>query len=472
MSIRPDQENGKLRKVLNNELKFLRTPNANVSVIVRIIGTISETQLKNALSKAQVMHPLLSARVVFDNDHIAWFYEDNVPEIPLKVVKRISDYHFIKVIQNEHKIPFDIFTGPLIRFILLQSNDISDIIVFCLHTICDGTALANLLRDILTFIANPNMEIKTIAPPQLSLSALSDTKSKGRIKNKLKSKIFNSINSRWKKDSFYIEGEEFKKLRDTFWEHYIYDVVLLELTREKTKEFNQLCKEHEITINSALTTAFYIAYQEVFGQFKNNQKKIAIPYDLRTRINTGNEGSFGLFVGSIIMKFKYNHKKGFWENAQMFHKVAVKKINSRKVFTAAANLENLEPSLIEGFITLGQYHELKTNKDPRLKKLENLTKNKKNVAVKISNKFKSALPGMTTTNLGRLNYQENFGDLIIDKMYFAPSAGRSIPLIIGAVGVSGKLTLTLNMITEKDEINIKIKKMEEVKQRALNYLGI
>ncbi|MFX0043428.1 MAG: hypothetical protein ACFE8L_10990, partial [Candidatus Hodarchaeota archaeon] len=183
MNIRPDQENGKLRKVLNNELKFLHAPNANVSVIARIIGTISETQLKNALSKAQLMHPLLSARVVFDNDRIAWFYEDNVPEIPLKVVRRISDYQFIEVIQNEHKIPFDIFTGPLIRFILVQSNDISDIIVFCLHTICDGTALANLLRDILTFIANPNMEIKTITPPQLSLSALSDTKSKGGIKN-------------------------------------------------------------------------------------------------------------------------------------------------------------------------------------------------------------------------------------------------------------------------------------------------
>lgn len=57
-------------------------------------------------------------------------------------------------------------------------------------------------------------------------------------------------------------------------------------------------------------------------------------------------------------------------------------------------------------------------------------------------------------------------------MYFISGASTSIPLAISALGVSGKLTLALNVLCEKNEIKVKLEVMEKIKEKALKYLEI
>lgn len=117
-------------------------------------------------------------------------------------------------------------------------------------------------------------------------------------------------------------------------------------------------------------------------------------------------------------------------------------------------------------------NELTSIEDSKLKKYVQLAQNKKNLAVSIANKFKSNLPGTIITNLGRLEFPEKYGDLILDNMYFISGASTSIPLAISALGVSGKLTLALNVLCEKNEIKVKLEVMEKIKEKALKYLEI
>ena len=70
------KQSSPLRRLLGNERKFLSLPSANVAVCARIAGHLDPQALRLALDRMQRVHPLLGARVVFDDDRVAWFVRD------------------------------------------------------------------------------------------------------------------------------------------------------------------------------------------------------------------------------------------------------------------------------------------------------------------------------------------------------------------------------------------------------------
>ena len=156
---------GCVRRLSNGERLFLGSVQSNVAMAARVIGNVSEKDLICAINAARRMHPLLGAKVIFDGQHDAWFSTDNVPETILRTVPRISENQWVDEIQREHMEPFELEIGPLIRFVLVYSRPVSELIAFSNHGICDGVALANLIRDILVFYAEPAKEMKVIQPP-------------------------------------------------------------------------------------------------------------------------------------------------------------------------------------------------------------------------------------------------------------------------------------------------------------------
>ena len=86
-----------------------------------------------------------------DDNGEPWYTNENVPENSLKVIQRTSDEDWNRELLNDYKIRYELSKGPLARFILLQSPDISEILIVCHHVICDGTSLAILARDLLLY---------------------------------------------------------------------------------------------------------------------------------------------------------------------------------------------------------------------------------------------------------------------------------------------------------------------------------
>ncbi|GAJ24617.1 unnamed protein product, partial [marine sediment metagenome] len=137
------------RKLNSFERRFFRSPNQTISIVARIKGYISEDDLKGALYKVGQQHLLLGVRIYLDENNEPWYTNEKVPENPLRVVQRTSDEDWNRELLNEYKIRFKLATGPLARFVLLQSHEISEILIICHHVICDGTSLAILARDLL-----------------------------------------------------------------------------------------------------------------------------------------------------------------------------------------------------------------------------------------------------------------------------------------------------------------------------------
>ena len=73
------------------------------------------------------------------------------------------------------KTPYEFDVRPAIRFILVQSPDVSELIILCHHIICDGMSLAYLARDLLVHLGNPAREVDVSpAPAPIDLDNLPD----------------------------------------------------------------------------------------------------------------------------------------------------------------------------------------------------------------------------------------------------------------------------------------------------------
>lgn len=74
---------GCLGKLNNYERVFRLFPGYSVTLTARINGALTESHLRQAKGQTAEVHPLTGAKVLFDENHDAWFSTGKVSEDPL-----------------------------------------------------------------------------------------------------------------------------------------------------------------------------------------------------------------------------------------------------------------------------------------------------------------------------------------------------------------------------------------------------
>ena len=342
---------GRIRRLVNNERKFLWSPSGNVAVVGRVRGDLPREALREALGRIPERHPLLASRVEQDGERDLWFVHDPGIEIPLRVVERVSDEGWIGEIDREIHAPWDQFRGPLIRFVLVHSPEVSEVIAYSQHAICDGMALAFLVRDVLSLVADPDQELRPLVPDFNLTEALGDKVGRSGLGDRIKTFAVDRYNSRWRKNPFYFDHEDYLAIQRAYADKFRYGAVLLELDPSQTRDLTERCREHGVTVNSALTAAMAAAHQELDGGGKAS--RMALPFDLRKRTDPPQGDVFCLFVGSIEVAFRYRPSRSFWVNAQELHREIVDKIGRRALFESAVMIELLDPTLVDSMVSFG-----------------------------------------------------------------------------------------------------------------------
>lgn len=119
----------------------------NVVYFVRLDGPLSLDRLRSALSRVQAKHPALRALIREDRDVL--YYEANkAPEIPLRIVSRISADDYRRECQNELHTVFA-YDQPQLRLVWLKSERESDLLLTTSHRICDGMSIFILVKEVL-----------------------------------------------------------------------------------------------------------------------------------------------------------------------------------------------------------------------------------------------------------------------------------------------------------------------------------
>lgn len=455
-----------IRKVSNLERVFLWNPNCNVVMNTRIKGNISPEKLSQTLERIRHMHPLIGAKIVFDEKNEAWFSTDNVPLPTIKKVHRASDTTWFEELQHEIQKPFNLETGPMIRFLLSYSEEMSDLVIICNHSICDGMALVYLVRDLLKGYINPKEENKVIHPPNI-MDLI--PKSGFSFSSIMAGVLAKYANWKWEKNPYYFTPQDYVAIQTEYWENNFFKTVLLELNPHETGNLSKICKKNDVSIGSAVTTAFIAAHEDIVGPFSKNKKQISVPFDLRRHGNAPIGDVFCLSVGAPRFSYNYNAKKSFWENVSSLHNEIHKRV--KKLDSAGLEVMDFNPGFMDALSCFAPFNKIIPGAYTQTDNLKQFAQDKKNIAFSIAKNAESMIPGTIPSNLGRLNIPQNYGNFKIEGMAFLPAVSDTVPLTLGGLGIGGGVTFSLNYPEPKNSKGSMTREMIQIRNRALEYLG-
>ncbi|MCP4753353.1 MAG: hypothetical protein GY866_20880 [Proteobacteria bacterium] len=456
------------RKVTPMERLFSLSPFSIVAVVARIKGNVSESMLLNAVSKVQQRHTLLRVRIKVDNDHNPWFTSEGVKEIPVKIVPRKSDDHWMDVYHEECRIPFEFEERPPIRFVLLQSSLESELIVFCHHIICDGMSLAYLGRDLMVHLGDPTRKADVLPDP---VPIDRDNLPKELSLNAVFKFAINRINTKWEKDKVFFDQEDYRNLHEAYWSNNAHKMLSVELSEAKTSALVDRCRKEETTVNTALTTAF-VGAQSIVQSEKSHRSSIGVAGSVRDNLPEPAGEAMGFYAGVVTLKYRYNRKIDFWENSRRLHRKVKPLFTNKNLFRDPQLWCYLEPAILESlnFKMLGgtvpshytRYQKISTfNKQNDV--VSSLLKRKK------MDSLDNTIMEIAVTNLTRLDFPKKYGTLELDRLIMNPGGAfplAMVNLVLGAVTCAGKLSL----LVEFEEGTIDEGIMEKIKEKAMELL--
>jgi len=307
-----------------NELEFLSLAVGqpfNIAVMLKIKGTVEVKLLKSTFSKLQKRHPLLQARIIFDENDRPWFTPEGVSTIPITEIKRTDDSQALQEFHRQLATPFDFENEklPLIRITVISSPEITEIIICALHTISDGFSMVFLFRDMIKYMVNPEEEIVPLNFPEKDVDLFTPKVRKMIPKTSFFAhtvyallRIYNFLR--------YVFVGKGKPAEVNIKEDEM-EIYSCKLTKNQTAELLKSCKKKKITVHSSISTAFLQEFP-IIGS----------PVNLRERLNHHIGESFGFYSSVAVYQKKYRKTLNFWQNARRLQKKLMKSLSDRKLF--------------------------------------------------------------------------------------------------------------------------------------------
>ena len=449
--------------------RFLtRSPYSIVTMVARIRGHVTEEMLRNALARVRQRHPNLRARIIEDEHGSPWLTSEGAQELQVQVVPREADDHWMRVVQESSRMPFEFDVRPAIRFLLVQSASASELIILCHHVLCDGLSLAYLARDLMMHLGDPAREAELLPDP---VPIDRDNMPPGLSPNPLVRLVINGMNKRWAKEKVLFDQADYVALTQAYWNRYPHQIRVVEWSEAQTSALVERCRKEEVTVNSALAAAFVGAQAHV-QDLKPHPPTIAVAASVRDRLPRPAGEVMGFYAGLVNVRDRYDPGRGFWDNARDLHR------RVRPLFTDKNLFENfvlwcyLEPSIIEAihFKKLGG---LLAEGSSRYEKLAAFAQ-RDDVVLGILKRDKMEslqrmMMGTAVTNLARMDFPRQYGALELERLIMKPGAGFplvQVNLVLGAVTCAGKLSLVLEFV----EDNITPATVEEIEHRAMEFL--
>lgn len=395
----------------------------NVVMAAKIQGQISDQEIDAALQKILKKYPITGVRFELDREGNCWLLPTNLSKLPLTIHER-SPEQWTQVIEEEQRHIFNFETGPMIRFTLMRSGDKTTLIVNCHHSICDGLSLCFLLSDTLHFVAEPDSELGTISDPTLSLEQVIPFKSTGTIRQKI---AIWSFNKRWKKTGVSFNFQDYKRLFDKYWKENPENRVTA--TYLQTHELQTLiknCKQHQVTVNTALLTAL-LATQLEQQERKERKIKIIIPVNVRERYSVKAEKTFGFFALGSFVEYNYDKTLGFWENTQKFQKMLELKLGDEEISHGQIK------RLLSPFLWDSQYF-------VRYGFLDNCVSE----SLLGRSKLLEEVSFLPVTNLGMVKIPRTFGRLKLEAVFGPCVFAGDAEKVVGITTVNDTLTVTVS----------------------------
>jgi hypothetical protein len=238
-----------------------RIVDVNIVCFVRLEGSFHADQLRSALSRVQRKHPALRALIREEPDGL--YYEaDSAPEIPLRIVPRVTEDDYRRECQTELTTGFA-NDQPQLRAVWLESEMESDLLLTTTHRMCDGMSVFIIVREVLRSL-HTDEELIPYEPITVR-DIIGDYQPPQPWKRKLAVGLMNGLlrlipSSRRAPENI---------------EHY----VEWRADRALSNALKQRCKAEGVSVHAVLVTTLERSLFAVFG--KKLPKSIINPIDFR-----------------------------------------------------------------------------------------------------------------------------------------------------------------------------------------------
>jgi len=356
---------------------------------------------KLALVKVQERHPNLSVRTVMDQFSRPVLETMENVEIPFRVVHADNDYRWTQEVEKELPIRFDTEKAPLIRVVLVQKPASSVLIIVSSHIIADGTAVSYLVRDILQAVTGK--ELARMEPQQSNDETLG-------FPEDLPKDIAEQVP---------VSDNESKLFEPK--------VSTIRFSEEVTQRILERARNEQTTVHGALCAAVLIASRGMRKAWADKKIEMITPICSRKALHL--DDNFGLNITTHPVYFEGEQHLPFWEVARL----------AKEGLAGTDTVEHVENYLA--------FFRQLTFDSPSIAQMLDVLKEAFNQELMV-------------TNLGRLKYATDFGELKLKSLY-GPMvrSGKGMEQTVGANCVNGSLCLTN---TSDNPIPGLLEKMEEV----------
>ena len=381
-------------------------------IIVRVSGILTEPVLRQALDYVQAKYPTLKWKI--KDSEVPEFVSEDVPKIPLRIIRRKHDLHWIEQAEKEMNNPCPHFQGPLLRLVQLLSPDKNncDLVMACCHLPTDGVSLTMVIKDILTFAAKL-LNGETIPPPTPLPNPLPST---DLIRKDLEFAPYPldeaSIKAR--------KTEILKGDKDVPPDKRINRVIHRVLEEEDTQNLVARCKQENTSVHAALCAAFLQAIVEQIREQQQLHHKGPLmiscitPVDIRQHFIKPVQEDMGYYISFAIHYQQIHENAPIWPAAREIKEAILTEIKSGKDVEAILNANEF----------------WKDYPNP----------------VEMVRELNKSYPPVGVTNMGRIDIPQQFGDLKLEKFHVTGAIASVTRSGLAIVVTTFRSRLTLNFL--------------------------
>jgi NRPS condensation-like uncharacterized protein len=425
--------------VTGQERRFLFSPTSNISLVLRLRGSISEEALRNAVEKMLETFPLFGVRVDWDDEKGSWFTTDGATRVPIKVHTRESDDCWIDVMNEECAIPINPSVGPLTRFILIKGEGVSELMILCHHMICDGRSMEYALREVLLHLGDSSREP---SEPREFPALTPETVPDGVSMSRVRAMMIRRINKKWLEEKIPFDEEDLVQAWGAVWKNTRYGLEILEFDEDETRKLVEVSRENEVTLNSTILITVVQARHDVVKS-TDTKIRIATAVDARQRLRIDCTDAVGFYAGGSFINFNIKQKESLWDNVRRYHKAVKKHLESNEIFTVGLDHFVLDQTMVDAMLFAVAGDQIESHQS-RYTKISEYASREDTIAKKMLERMLSNTPEIMSTNLGVLDIPHEVPGIQVERVFFNPTSANGMEIVLGVATINGRLTITFN----------------------------
>lgn len=398
---------------IDKERTWVFSPVNNIVMKVDIKGNILEAKLKEAIRNTVSQYEMLHQKITLDQEGNA-YYEKSESFEPLI---RSMNLDWTEVAKEQEKIPFAIDQGEFIRYFYKMTEERTTLMIIAHHIAGDGVSFTYFIEDIMRSLTGVQIQYK-----KLELFHMEKLPKDARLRAPITC-LMKYMNRRWRKTGRLFDFNDYYNMYDKCWsnrESLIYTYVVEDDMFDVVQKFS---KENNITINSLITTAFIRASGE--------RSDVGLAASIREKGFTG----MGNYATGISVKYQYNDRRSFLENARTVQNMIYDKLNNEsKKFFLLQFMRNIEPSLVDA-IYFNVCSDYNNQTAETFSKMFGYSGNPK---------------GISITNLTKLPIETKFEPYEIVDFVFVPPLVLNAKRIIGIASIGEKIVFSLHLNNDKE----------------------